>query len=187
MSCATATEQLGGHCALGEPEISVPNSSVDLVEIFLYITIEEPVTKFVKTFPFPPLVLSPLPSRVFHLINWIFAIMSSIKSGGPGLRPFSFDPPNPLKVPIAEPKGPSKLSKFFSTIYDVILCAAALLLIAKVGVIFYAHNIDKHATGPSSNAISDAPSSYTIFLMRYNSQVCILSVSFQRYEMLNYL
>jgi hypothetical protein len=72
----------------------------------------------------------------------------------------------------------SKLSEFVNTAYDVALCTAPILLIMKVGLVFYAHHLDKYATGASANAISDAPSSYTTYLMRFNSQV--RSISYER-------
>jgi hypothetical protein len=83
-----------------------------------------------------------------------------------------------LAVPASGPvQEKSKFSKFISGVFDVLLCAASILLIAKVGIVFYAHGLDKDVTG-TSNAISDAPSPYTGYLIRFNSQVCTLVSDF---------
>jgi hypothetical protein len=79
------------------------------------------------------------------------------------------DPQSPPPKP--QPLAKSRLSEWVNNIYDAALCTAPLLLIMKVGLVFYAHHLDKFKSGIAKGAIQDAPSSYTTYLIRFNAQV----------------
>jgi len=66
-----------------------------------------------------------------------------------------------------QPLEESRLARSLNTAYDIALCSAPLLLIAKIGLVIYAHHLDKFVP----DVISPPPSPYTTYLIRFNSQV----------------
>ena len=74
--------------------------------------------------------------------------------------------PRPLKTSI--------WSKTVYTFLDLLMCLAPIVLLIKAGLVVWASRRDTGRTGK----LEDPPSALTLNLIRFNTQVCKLHISF---------
>jgi hypothetical protein len=78
-----------------------------------------------------------------------------------------------------QPLKETKLAQWINIIYDVGLCAAPLVLLTKVTLVFLAARDERHRIdlGGSVNTVANPPSNLTKTLIEFNSQVssCLAS------------